>query len=404
MRLGRPTHALVSSGLALVLGIPAAHAQPAVAEAEALRQQATNLAYDLQHDEAIDLLRKAVAMAPDEPSTHRSLASVVWLRLLFLRGAVTVDHYLGSFSRSTVNLPKPPATLDAEFRTHIAKAIELAERRVAARPKDPQAHYDLGAGLGLHASYMASIEGRMLAGFRAASRAFDEHEKVLTLDPARKDAGLTVGTYRYIVSTLSLPMRLMAYVAGFGGDKKRGIRMIEDASRAGGDNRTDALFALILVYNREGRWDDALRVLQELGRLHPRNRLIVLEEGSTALRAGRNELAETRLTDGLTMLAGTSGPRMPGEEGLWRYKRGAARVALGRRDAAQDDLRTATAPDAQAWVQGRARVELGRVALSRGDRNAAAGEARQAQALCQQGNDPTCLNDARRLLRDSDGR
>ena len=64
----------------------------------------------------------------------------------------------------------------------------------------------------------------MLAGFRAARRAYDEHERVLDLDPSRKDAGLIVGTYRYLVSTLSLPMRMMAYVAGFGGGRERGHR------------------------------------------------------------------------------------------------------------------------------------------------------------------------------------
>ena len=42
-------------------------------------------------------------------------------------------------------------------------------------------------------------------------------------------------------------------------------------------------------------------------------------------------------------------------------------------------------------------------ALTRGDRSTA-GEARQAEALCQQGNDPQCVEDARVLLKKSDGR
>ena len=41
------------------------------------------------------------------------------------------------------------------------------------------------------------------------------------------------------------------------------------------------------MYNRERRYDAALGALQELRRLHPRNRLVLLEAGSTALRAGR---------------------------------------------------------------------------------------------------------------------
>jgi hypothetical protein len=144
--------------------------------------------------------------------------------------------------------------------------------------------------------------------------------------------------------------------------------------------------------------------LQELRRLYPRNRLVLLEAGSTALRAGRAAQADTLLTEGLGMLTSSSGPRIPGEEALWRYKRGAARAELGRVDAASDDLRSATAADAERWVQGRARVELGRVALRRGDRASAASEAKLADSLCQQSNDPVCVEAAKKLLRDVDGR
>jgi tetratricopeptide (TPR) repeat protein len=369
-----------------------------------LRVRATHLIYEHQHDQAISLLRQAVALAPDRSATHRSLASAIWLKMLFLKGAVTVDHYLGSFNRARVDLTKPQPELVTEYQKEITTAITLAEARVTAVPKDAQAHYDLGAALGLDASYIASIEGRLLAGFRAASRAYDEHEKVLSLDSTRKDAGLTVGTYRYVVSTLSMPLRLMAYVAGFGGGRERGIQMLQATAAAGGENRTDAMFALVLVYNRERRYDEALRTLQELRKLHPRNRLVLLEAGSTALRAGRPDQAEAVLTEGLGMLAATSGPRIPAEETLWRYKRGAARVAAGRTDAARADLQSATTAAAQKWVQGRARVELARVALQRGDRGTAAGEARQAETLCQQGHDPVCLDEAKKLLRTSDGR
>ena len=80
---------------------------------------------------------------------------------------------------------------------------------------------------------------------------------MLELDPKRKDAGLIVGTYRYLVSTLSLPMRWMAYMAGFGGDKERGLTLIQDAAAYDGDNQDDARFALILLFNREKRYDEA---------------------------------------------------------------------------------------------------------------------------------------------------
>ena len=371
--------------------------------AETLRSQAHRLVYEHEHDQAIELLRRAVALAPADPAVHRSLASAIWLKMLFLRGAVTVDHYLGSFTRARVELRKPPQALVDEFHSSIARAVELAEKRVAARPRDAQARYDLGAAVGLQASYTASIEGKLLAGFRAARRAYSEHERVIELDPARKDANVTVGTYRYIISTLSIPMRMMAYVAGFGGGKERGIHMLEETAASDSESRTDALFALVLLYNREKRYDDALRALQELRRLYPRNRLVVLEAGSTALRAGRASEAEALLTEGMGMFARTAGPKIPGEAALWHYKRGAARVALKRADAAAD-LSAATTPESQSWVQGRARVELARLALQQGNRANATDQARQAVALCRTDHDPICVEEANRLLRTANGR
>lgn len=405
MKPRRPTLRASAAAVAILVIAPAARTYAAARPpADSAVAEATDLAYNLDHDQAIAILRRAASLHPDDPAVHRALASILWLNMLFRRGAVTVDHYLGSISRPSVDLTKPPPELDAEFKKELQRAIELSERRVSAAPRDAQAHYDLGASLGLQASYVATVEGRMIAGFRAARRGYDEHEKVLKMDPARKDAGLIVGTYRYVVSSLSLPMRVMAYVVGFGGGRERGIRLLEDTAAHGTESRADAMFALILVYNRERRYDDAMRVLQELHRLYPRNRLVVLESGATALRAGRLQEAETLLTAGIDGLQQDRRARVPGEEALWHYKRGAARARLGRTDAAATDLQVATRSDAAPWVSGRGHVELGRLALRRADRAAAAAEARQGEALCEKGNDPACVDEARALLRSSNGR
>lgn len=363
-----------------------------------LRDRARELAYNLDHDEAMRLMRQAIAQEPANPANHRALAATLWLDILFRRGAVTVDHYLGRFTAATVELRKPPPDLDAEFRRETAKAVALSEREVAARPRDARAHFDLGSSLGLQASYTASVDGRLMAGFRAARRSYDQCEEALALDPSAREPSLIVGTYRYLVSTQSLPVRMMAYVAGFGGGKERGLHMIEQtAVAAGAENRTDAQFALVLLYNRERRYDDALRVLGWLRREYPRNRLVVLEIGSTALRAGRAQQAEATLTEGLQMLANDARRRMPGEEGLWRYKRGAARVRLQRFAEAREDLAAALEADAPRWVQGRAHLEIARIAAHQGDASTAKREAASAASACAAGHDPICVDEARKM-------
>src|SRR5262249_54916140 len=163
-----------------------------------------------------------------------------------------------------------------------------------------------------------------------------------------------------------------------------------------GENRTDAEFALVLLYNREQRYEAAMRVLNDLRRRYPRNRLVILEAGATAARAGRAAEADDLLTDGIAALSRDRRPRITEGGGLWHYKRGAARVMLGRREPALEDLRAALSPDAAGWVQGRAHVELARLARQQGDKAAAQREIDAAVGLCEKSADPMCVAEAKR--------
>ncbi|HEY3884930.1 MAG TPA: hypothetical protein VGL62_06970, partial [Vicinamibacterales bacterium] len=177
----------------------------------------------------------------------------------------------------------------------------------------------------------------------------------------------------------------------------RGLHLIEESADPSSENRTDAEFALVLIYNREHRYDDALRVLHDLERRYPRNRLALLEDGSTALRAHRPGDADAVLSEGIARLATDTRPRIPGEDALWHYKRGAARMMLGRAQDASADLRAAIGPDAEGWVRGRAHLELAGLARRQGDAAGAAREAGLAAAACEQAHDPVCVADARKM-------
>ena len=321
-----PGGAALASAALILASAPPARGNP---ESEALRAKAASQIYNLDHDLAVATFRQAVAADPQDPGVYRGLATSSWLSITFRRGNMTVDDYLGRPNRpSNAPLPKPPPETVAAFHDAIERAIAIARKRIASNPRDADAHYQLGAAVGLRASYMATVDGSVMGAFRSAREAFDEHETVLALAPARKDAGLIVGTYRYIVSALALPLRWVAYVAGFGGGKERGIRLIEDAAAYNGDNRTDARFALMLLYNRERRYDDALGQLAQMREQYPRNRLLWLETGSTCLRAGRPADAERVLDEGFTRFADDRRPRMFGEDALWHYKRGTARAGV----------------------------------------------------------------------------
>lgn len=374
-------------------------ATPARDDISAIRREAFTAAYNLDQAQAIEILTRAIAQHPDEPSLHRSLAAVTWLMILFQRGAVTVDYFSGGLTQR-VEIEKPPRELDQRFRAAVDRAIALAEARLRRAPSDPDAHYELGAAVGLRMIYVATVEGAVLSAIRAARRAFDGHERVLALDPRRKDAGLIVGTYRYAVSSLAAPLRLMAYLAGFGGGREHGLRMIEEASAYPSDAQPEAQFALLLLYNRETRYADALRVITALEECYPRNRLLLLEEGSTALRAGDAARAARALDRGIDALGTETRPLAFGERALWHQKRAAALVRLERTEQAAEDLRIAQQQsDAHPWLRGRVQLELGKIADLAGNRATAVARYRDAERLCQTGRDAACVDEARRLSR-----
>src|SRR5262245_46514909 len=259
-------------GVAVVFALACAPA-PAGANAEsvALRAKAAAQLYNLDRDQALVTFRQASAADPQDPAAFRGVATALWLSITFRRGNMTVDDYLGRETRPNASgtFPPPPPDTAAAFRQALDRAMALARARIAANNRDADAHFQLGAAVGLQASYTATVDQSMLGAFRSARVAYDEHQRVLTLDPRRKDAGLIVGTYRYIVSALALPLRWMAYAVGFGGGRERGIQMIEEAVSYAGENEADARFALVLLYNRERRYDDALKQIALLRERFP---------------------------------------------------------------------------------------------------------------------------------------
>ena len=368
------------------------------AAAATLRARALDLGYNLDHAEALATFKEAIAADPDAPAGYRLAAATIWITLLFEQGVITVEDYLGQ-ARAEVERSAPTAALAAEFHDYLRQAETIAERRLRDHPADVDAHYQVGAAFGFEASYIATVEGRLFASLGPGRRAYSEHARALELNPERRDAGLIVGMYRYAVSELSPPLRFFAYLSGFGGGRERGLRLVEDAARYPSDVQPNALFTLILLYNREARYDDALQVIRQLQARYPRNRLLTLEAGGTALRAKRPAEARAYLEDGLARLSSDPRPRAPGEEGRWRYTYGAALVASKEVEPAERELRAALTDVMRDWLRGRIHKELGKLADLARNRARATDEYRQAARLCRRDKDSACVDESETLIK-----
>ncbi len=378
---------------------PAAVPAPAPAAPPSAARQlqiAVDLAYNLDHDQAAAVLEQAMRDHPEDAALPRAHATLTWLNLLFRRGMVLVENYLGPVSKDDVKVSAPPTVANTSFQSQVARSIALSEAQLKRRPEDPAAMFELGSALGLQASWAATIDGKVMGAFGSARRAYNLHERVMAVAPQRVDAGLIVGTYRYLVASLVLPARWLAYMAGFGGGKERGLGLIAAASNYPSPSQPDARFALVLLYNREGRYPAAQTQLAELRRVYPRNRLLWLESGATYLRAGKPAEADAMLTEGLRMLAADTRVRMAGEQGHWLYERGMARVRLRRAAEAIADLTEALKHEQLGWVRTRTYLELGKAADLAGNRPGAVAEYTKAQQSAVTSGDAEAADQARR--------
>jgi tetratricopeptide (TPR) repeat protein len=387
--------AALAAAIATTIGPPGASANPRSAE---LLRAGYQLAYNLDYDEALATMRRAVEADPNDPAAYRAMAAVAWLNLMFARGALSSDEFLSAVPEDNADVKAPPADAAAMFRSNIDRAIELAEGQVRRRPRDASAHYHLGAARGLLAAYTVSVEGSLFGAIGVARGAYKATEQVLTLDPLRKDAAFFTGSYRYAVASLGTLKRWMAYLAGFGGDRQLAIRMLEESAAYPSDVQVDARVLLVLVYNRERRYDEAARLLEGLRRDLPRNRLLWLESGASEMRAGRPVRALEFFDAGLSMFEADPRRKAFGEAAMWHAKRGAALAAVGSRARAEADLRQALASPGREWVHGRSHLELGKLADLSGNRAAAIAEYRQAAALCARDRDPVGRQQAERYL------
>lgn len=374
-------------------------AAPSRETAEALRARGLELGFNLDYDEAVATFREAIAADPDNLAGYRLLATTLWTRALLRQGAVSAGDLIGEagsplLSRAA-DLDLQKAVSDLERR---AEALVSAPRRRGS-PADAEASYQIGAAYRFLSSYAATVSGDQWRSVSTGRRAYREHQRVLSLDPRRQDAGLTVGLYRFWVSTLPVWSRLVARVAGLDADREQGVRLVEDAAAAPGPVQATARFSLIVIYNKLARHDAALGVIDELRRQFPRNRLLWLEAGTTALRAGRPADAREAFERGLQMLAADTRPLAFGERARWHYHYGVALTRVNQIEHANRELRTALEGEALDWVRGRAHLELATLAGRSGDPARAREELRLAIQMCGAGDDTKCVAESRAILR-----
>jgi len=335
--------------------------------------QSTDALYNLDFNTAQHGYETLTHDYPDNPDYWNALAASIWLRIMYDQQKLNVESFSGDSlgtkdSRDAVN-PKE----EKRLRDTIATALAKCDAMLKKNPKDVQALYAKGIANATLASFEASAKRSYLSAGGKAKTARDLHQQVLEIDPTFDDARMSIGTFNYVVGVIPGFVRFLLLPLGIrSAGKELGIQQLETAAAKGKNTSTDARMMLIVVYNREKRYDDALKIVSELHMRYPRNFIFEMAEGSTYRKMKRWDDAVRTYEQILAKVEG----RKDGYERLAAHKvyylLGTSNVDRLQLDAAIDAFgHVVKSKDAPANDKANAHLWMGKIYDSGGQRTQA---------------------------------
>ena len=173
------------------------------------------------------------------------------------------------------NRPKlsPDPAIRDHFRDAIARTENLAHARLSKDPKDRDALFAMTLSSGLQADYAALIEKRNLASLHFTKEASASAQQLLAVCHDCYDALLATGFSKYIMGSMSAPVRWILRMRGLPADKQGGISDLQTTAQHGHYLAPFARILLAIAYVREKDKARAVELLSGLQREFPRNTL-----------------------------------------------------------------------------------------------------------------------------------
>jgi hypothetical protein len=175
--------------------------------------------------------------------------------------------------------PTPDPALRARFQSALDRSQALAHARLKKDDKDRDALFALTLASGLQADYAALIEKRNLASLHFTKEASVWAQQLLAVCNSNNCADVLVATgfSKYIIGSMSAPVRWLLRMDRLPGDKKAGIADLQTTAQHGRYLAPFARVLLAIAYVRDKDKQRALELLTSLRTQFPANTLFPRE-------------------------------------------------------------------------------------------------------------------------------
>ena len=171
----------------------------------------------------------------------------------------------------------PDPQVKLRFERELARAEDLAARRLNRAPHDSNALLVKVFDAGMESDYAALIENRYFASLAEMKRSGRLAQTLLAYDPSCYDAYLAVGVENYILSLNPAPVRWLLDLYGAETNRQTGIERLELTAAHGHYLEPFARVLLAVAALRANDRRHARELLQGLVREFPKNQLYASE-------------------------------------------------------------------------------------------------------------------------------
>jgi hypothetical protein len=249
--------------------------------------------YNLDYPGAVTLFERFHDEHPGDAQATAYLLNAVLFQELYRQDLLDTTFYANDgFLSGRHATQEDPKQRDRIFAL-ADEAIREADWKLSQNPNDVNALFTRAWVRSLRCSYVAMVERGFGSAFHLASKAKDDAQHALALDPNYVDAKLIVGVYNYVVGALPWPFKVMIGFAGITGSKAAGMALLDDAANRGALTRVEARTVIAFFLRREAKYQQAIQVVLILKNQYPRDYLFCLEEANLRKDAGEGMGAVT---------------------------------------------------------------------------------------------------------------
>jgi len=247
--------------------------------------------YNLDFSAAVERFQQIHITHPGDPQATAYLLDAIVFQELYRLDLLDTTFYANDgFLTGRHAVEEDPKKRDQIFALS-DEVVQEAGWRLNRNPSDVDALFARAWARSLRCTYVAMVERSFGTGFRLATKAKDDAEHALQIDPEYVDAKLITGVYQYVVGALPWPFKLMIGFAGITGSKSTGLAMLWDAANRGEITRMEARTAIALFLRRESKYKEAIAVVRGLKEEYPHDFLFCLEEANLRKDAGEGMAA-----------------------------------------------------------------------------------------------------------------